>query len=168
MEALAAVSLVGTIVQFVDFSGKLISKSIRLYRDGALVENVDIETATNNLVVLNEKLKDNDILAGEGTLQSLSQSCHNAATDLLSALNKVKVKDRQQQWESFRKALRSVWSKDEIRGLEQRVAKLKEELNLHIIARLRYGLLCQNSLQADRRWNSVSSSPNLSRSISIN
>jgi hypothetical protein len=51
MEALVALGLVGNIVQLVDFSGKLISKSIQLHHsyDGALVENVDVESAAKQL-----------------------------------------------------------------------------------------------------------------------
>ncbi|KAF2176852.1 hypothetical protein K469DRAFT_698113 [Zopfia rhizophila CBS 207.26] len=51
---------------------------------------------------------DDAIIVGYGVLQSLSPSCWNAAIDLLVALDKVKVDDRQQKWESIRKALRSV------------------------------------------------------------
>jgi hypothetical protein len=42
---------------------------------------------------------------GDGALQSLSLSCREAAIDLLEALGEVKVKDRQQKWESIRKGL---------------------------------------------------------------
>jgi len=140
MEALVAIGLVGNIIQFVDFSGKLITKSIELYHsyDGALAENVDIETATKHLTVLVKKLKDDAIITGDGALQNLSLACQKAAIDLLVALDKVKVKNRQQKWESIRKALRSVWSNEEIRELEQRLAKFKEELNLHVVVQLRY------------------------------
>jgi Fibronectin type III-like domain len=52
METLAIVGLIGNVVQFVDFSGKLIAKSTELYRssEGALAENIDVETATNHLL----------------------------------------------------------------------------------------------------------------------
>jgi hypothetical protein len=148
MEALVALGLVGNIVQFVDFSGKLISMSIQLYHsyDGTSVENVDVETATKHLMVLSEKLKDGATTAGDKALQSLCHSCQNAATDLLAALNKVKVKDRQQRWESVRKALRSVWSEKEIKGLEDRLAKFKEDLSLYIVVDLRY--LCHFRVSA--------------------
>ena len=144
MEALAAIGLVGNIVQFVDFSGKLIAESTKLYHsyDGALAENVDIETATKHLAVLIKKLKDDAIIVGDGALQNLSLLCQNAAIDLLVALDKVKVKNRQQRWSSIRKALRSVWSKEEIRELEQRLAKFKEELSLHVVVQLRYVNSC--------------------------
>ncbi len=140
MESLALIGLVGNIVQFVDFSGKLISKSSELYHsyDGALSENVDIETTTKHLTVLSKKLKDEATAVGDGALQTLSLACHKAAIDLLVALDKIKVKNRQQKWESIRKALRSVWSKEEIKELEQRLRRFKEELNLHIIVQLRF------------------------------
>ena len=139
MEALAVIGLVGNIVQFVDLSSRLVAKSTELYYsyDGALAENVDIEITTKHLTVLIQKLKEDAITVGDGALQKLSLACQKTATDLLLALDKVKVKNRQQKWESIRKALQSVWSKEEIRELEQRLAKFKEELNLHVVVQLR-------------------------------
>jgi hypothetical protein len=139
MEALAIIGLVGNIVQFVDFSGKLISKSTELYRssEGALAENIDIEMATNHLVLLNSKLKDAAAATGDSALENLCKSCNTAAEKLLAALAKVKVNGQQQKWKSMRKALRSVWSKEEIGELERRLSKFREELNLHIVVDLR-------------------------------
>jgi hypothetical protein len=56
MEPLVAISLVGNIVHFVDFSSKLISRTVEGYRsaDGAFVDNANLEIATNDLVALNE------------------------------------------------------------------------------------------------------------------
>ena len=61
MEPLTIIRLVGNIVQFVDFSGKLISKSTELYRsgEGALAENIDTETATTHLVWLKQQASKN-------------------------------------------------------------------------------------------------------------
>jgi hypothetical protein len=140
METLAVIGLVGNIVQFVEFSGKLISKSTEIYRssEGALAENIDTETATNHLVLLNSKLQSAATTTGDGALESLCKSCGTAADELLAALDKVKVKGKQDKWKSIRKALWSVWSKEEIADLERRLARLKEELNLHVVVGLRY------------------------------
>jgi hypothetical protein len=140
METLAVIGLVGNIVQFVDYSGKLISKSTELYRssEGALAENIDTETATNHLVLLNSKLQNAAATTGDSTLESLCKSCGTAADQLLAALDKVKVKGKQDKWKSIRKALQSVWSKKEIEELERRLARLQEELNLHVVVGLRY------------------------------
>jgi len=139
METLAVISLVGNIIQFVDFSGKLISKSVQLCQssEGALVENIDTETATNHLILLNDKLKDTATSTGDKALQDLCEACLTVARELLDALDKVKVKGKHEKWKSIRKALRSVWSKEYIEELERRLAKLRTELNLHLLVDLR-------------------------------
>jgi urease accessory protein UreF len=151
METLAIIGIVGNIVQFVDFTGKLISKSTELYRssEGALAENIDTKTATNHLVLLNSKLQNAATTAGDSALESLCKSCGTAADELLAALDKVKVKGKQDKWKSIRKALRSVWSKEEIEELERRLARLKEELNLHVVV----GLRCVRMLIGIHRAN---------------
>jgi hypothetical protein len=76
---------------------KLISKSIQLYRssDGALPENVDTEMATNHLLLLNSKLRGSANTAGHVALENLRISCSTVAVELLGALDKLKVSDRQ-------------------------------------------------------------------------
>lgn len=155
MEPLTIIGLVGTIVQFVDFSGKLISKSTELYRsgEGALAENIDTETATTHLVLLNSKLQKTTVTTGDSALEKLCTSCGAVADDLLVALDKIKVKGISDRWKTIRKALQSVWSKEEIEGLERRLAKLKEELNLHLVVDLRcvriaVGFDCANEIRA--------------------
>ncbi len=139
MESLAAVGLAANIIQFVDFSGKLILKTAEIYKSGsgALVENVDIETATKDLTGLSAKLHDSINPAGDTVLRELCQSCDTVAKELLSALDRVKLHGKQQKWKSFRKALRSVWSKEDIMSLEQRLARFRDELNLHVTVDLR-------------------------------
>jgi tetratricopeptide (TPR) repeat protein len=140
METLAVIGLVGNIVQFVDFSGKLVSKSAELYRssEGALAENSDIETAINHLVLINNKLKDAATTTGDSALQSLCKSCGTTADQLLAVLDKVKVKGKQDKWKSIRKALRSVWSKEEIEELGRRLERFRGELNLHLTVDIRW------------------------------
>ena len=139
MEVVAAIGLAGNIIQFVDLCGKLISKTAEIYRSsvGALVENVNIETATDDLALLSTTLQDSANSADDTALRELCQSCNIVAKKLLSALNKVKVQGKQQKWKSFRKALRSVWSKEDIALLEQRLARLRDELNLRVAVDLR-------------------------------
>lgn len=140
METLAIVSLVGNVVQFVDFSSKLIAKSTELYRssEGALAENIDAETAARHLVLINNKIQATVTAVSDEALKRLCESCRTTADELLAALDKVKVNGKQGRWKSTRKALRSVWTKEKIRELEGRLAKFKEELNLHIVVDLRY------------------------------
>ncbi|RHZ55337.1 hypothetical protein CDV55_100143 [Aspergillus turcosus] len=138
MEALAAISLVGNIVQFVDFSSKLISTAAQLYhsREDALTENINIEAVTNDLVLLNNKLEASAPV-DDIQLVRLSESCKNVAYDLLAVLDKVKVKVNPRYIGSIRKAFRSVWSREDIEKLQQQLAMFREELNLHVCVDLR-------------------------------
>jgi cysteinyl-tRNA synthetase len=151
MDPLTIIGLVGNIVQFVDFSGKLISKSTELYQssEGALAENINTETVTNHLVLLNNKLKNAATSTSDSALERLCKSCGTAADELLAALDNVKVKGKQTKWKSMRKALRSVWSKEEIKELERRLARLREELNLHVTVDLRSVLVLLGISYAD-------------------
>ncbi|KAH0543424.1 hypothetical protein FGG08_002282 [Glutinoglossum americanum] len=142
METLAALGLVGNIVQFVDFGGKLISKSIQLYQfsDGTLVESIDTGTATNHLVLLNGKINGSAHAAGDVALQKLCIPCGAVAVELLGALDRLKIRGKQERWEGMRKVIRSVWSKEDIRGMEKRLASSREELSLHVVVDLRPSL----------------------------
>jgi hypothetical protein len=135
MEVLAIVGLVSNIVQFVDFGCKLTSKSVELYQSssGMLAENIDTEAATNHLVILNDKIKDGAVAADNGALKDLCISCGATAAELLAVLGKVKVQGKHTKWKSMREALRSVWSKEEVEGLERRLLSLRDELNLHVV-----------------------------------
>ena len=59
LDPLTALSVAGNIVQFVDFTVKLISKGNELYKsaDGALVDNRDLEAIASNLARLTERLR---------------------------------------------------------------------------------------------------------------
>jgi hypothetical protein len=138
MDPITAVSLAGTVIQFVDFTSKLVSKSTELYRSGrgVLAENADIETTTADLTKLNGRLKQTTAV-GDSDLQALCQACGDVAEQLLAALAKVKVNGKGQKWQSLRKALRSIWSKEEIGQLEQRLASFRGELHLRITIGMR-------------------------------
>jgi hypothetical protein len=86
---------------------------------------------------LNNNLKDAAISTGDRALETLCQSCIATAKELLAALDKIKVKGEKGRWESMRKALLSVWNKKDIEELERRLARIKEELNLHIVVDIR-------------------------------
>jgi len=58
---------------------------------------------------------------------------------------------KKEEWESMRKALRSLWSKEKIQEIEKRLASFREELNLHIVVDLR----CVNRLICGGRPNDI-------------
>jgi hypothetical protein len=138
MDPLTAVSLVGTVITLVEFSRELLSSAGEIYRDSALTQWTDLETATNSLLELNGKLQTaTGITEHDPALGKLCEALQEVANELLSKLFKLKVQGKRGKWKSMRAALESVWSKGAIDSLEKRLAKYREELNLRITASLR-------------------------------
>lgn len=139
MDALAAVGLVGNIVQFIDFAGKLVSKTREGYcsADGALIEHADLETVAVDLLALIDKVTPHSDINSSASFNALCLSCTDIASELLAALDKLKVQGKKTKWRSFRKALRSVWTKEEIQSIEKQLSSFRDEINLHIVINLR-------------------------------
>ena len=58
LDPLIAVSLAGNIVQFIDFTTKLVSKGHKIYKttDGILIENAELEAITRKIIALNNRI----------------------------------------------------------------------------------------------------------------
>ena len=139
MEAIGSVGLAASLLQFIDFTSKLVASSSELYRssDGLLDENRQIETATNHLVLLNTKVKEAAVSASDEPLNQLSEACKATADELITALNKLKIHGSHSKRTTIRKALQAAWCKEDISQLEARLSRFRNQLNLHILVDLR-------------------------------
>ena len=148
LDPLTALSVAGTIVQFVDFSSKLLAKSREIYESasGASIDNNQLEAIAKDLEGLNARLRkplpsqqsldDSDI-----SLVKLGEQCAGVAAELIHALEELKVRGTTHlRWKSFRKALKSVRKREEVEAITLRLQNFREELNLHILVNLRYVL----------------------------
>ncbi|MCJ1381965.1 hypothetical protein MMC17_005077 [Xylographa soralifera] len=144
LDPFTALSLAGTVVQFVDFGNKLIKEGSELYHSasGALSVNAELENITVNLKAVTKKLetpsptntRSTETTKETEALRSLAESCSEAADELLKVLEDLKVKGANRQWQSFRQALRSSHKKDQIRKIEKKLDKLQQMLNTRLIA----------------------------------
>lgn len=106
MEALTSLSVASSVIQFVDFGSKLLSKSKKLYKskDGVLSSTIDSERIVldlNSLLVsLRRKLPENRILSGQSpqkrsendeALDDLCKRSVEIAEQLLRRLEKLRV-----------------------------------------------------------------------------
>jgi hypothetical protein len=143
LDPLTAIGLAGNIVQFVDFSFKIVSKAseIKQSADGVLTENLDLEIVTRDLVAINARLKESlqnpsvtvSLTQEQGRLDDLRERCTEVADELLDALNKLKAKGSKGRWKSLRHALKSVWDRDKIIQIQSRLTCFKGELELRIL-----------------------------------
>lgn len=147
VDPVTAVALASSIVQFVDFSSKLLSKSHQIHRSatGTLVEHQHLETTTTDLLQLQSKLQlslrpesaTGELTNDERALDSLSRSCVGLGNELLEKLQKLKISGNRKQWKSFRQAFKSIWSKKAVDGLSWRLKGLREEMDTRMIVHLR-------------------------------
>jgi hypothetical protein len=122
LDPFTAIGLAGNIVQFVDFSIKIVSKAseIKQSTDGVLRENWDLEIVTKGLIAINARLKDSVHSPGialtqeHHRLDDLRERCTEVAGELLDALNELKARGSKSRWKSLRHALKSVWDRDTI------------------------------------------------------
>ena len=113
MEALTALSVAASVIQFVDFGSRLLSNSRKLYKSagGGLSENIDVELITNDVITLiqslRRKLPENRPLSkpssgdrvpstgskdDDDTIDHLCKRCVEIAEELLRRLEKLKIK----------------------------------------------------------------------------
>ncbi|KAI9785343.1 MAG: hypothetical protein M1839_000361 [Geoglossum umbratile] len=144
VDPFSALGVAGNIVQFVDFTSKLFSKSRELYKSasGTTAENEELGKVTRELQALCVSLASATRTAPESArrgsndaaLRELSKSCKDAADELLTALGDLKAGGPHRRWQSFYQALRTVWKKEKIRAMEDKIASYRNVLGLQLMA----------------------------------
>jgi hypothetical protein len=158
MDPLTAVSLAGTVVQFVDFTSKLISAGGQLYEARELESSKAVtesaqqiqRLATSSIAHLQEcniKLSQrvgsrpgiNYTKNDEALLKEICLKCSGEAEILIKRLAKLQVPEdsKHRGWESLEKALISVWSKKDIERMNQRLVEHRVQINSQVLLSLR-------------------------------
>lgn len=147
LEALAAVSLASSVIEFVDFTVKVISKGNEYYNsiDGNLEDNTELMTISENFVRLSKRLETSlvalpdsgKLSEDEKALKRVVQTCHDLALKLRTTLDRLKVSTNGQKWKSFRQALKAHWSKTEIDEPLNQLRLAREELIIHLLLVMR-------------------------------
>jgi hypothetical protein len=155
MDPLTALSLTGTIVQFVDFGSKLLVECHQLYKSksGSLTANDELSLATEDLRMVVDKLQQSSPEAHFSPLNSSTSEeperlvtfpriCAESkllAQELLERLENLKTtKTEGRLWRSLQQVLRISWSRNEISGLEKRLSRLRDALGTNILVLLRF------------------------------
>lgn len=140
-------SIASAVVQFVDFTSKLVSKGNEYHKsaNGALVEHNELRAVSNNLVVLSTGL--DDALASfqlekkpsreEQALKNVVEDCRRAASEFIEVLDTFKVSGGHQRWKSFRQAFKTIWNKDQIAEMLGKLNLARDQLVIHLLVSIR-------------------------------
>jgi hypothetical protein len=149
MDPLTAISFAGTVVQFVDFSSKLISASVELYKKSKLDVHDQANAAANDILDYSTKLQRTlrepgssaTLSEDDRLLESICKGCDDLAHDLIARLDKLKVpenkKGKVKTWPSLSIALQSMWKREELSEIQERLKEYRQQIDSRIIHSLR-------------------------------
>lgn len=152
LDPLTALGVAGNCLQLIDFGCKLVSEGNEIYHatGGAIEDNVVAEALSNDLSSLTKSLSgsltkwvenhgNTQLDADETRLRNICDRCTEIAVELNVHLQKLRVDKGQkfQRLRSYKQALISVWQKDKINAIEQRLDKYHREIDTHILIGLR-------------------------------
>jgi hypothetical protein len=159
MDPISALSLASNVIAFVDFGCKVVSQTRQIYKsvNGTLSDKVFIEALTDDLVALATNLEqsspntdsekyDGYLSEDSVALGDLCRRCKLIAADLLSKLERVKVKDgsANRNWQSFKTALRATLGREEMDRLASQLSEIRSEIEFRVL--LNFRLLCSCQL----------------------
>jgi hypothetical protein len=150
MDPFTALSLAGTVVQFVDFGSKVISKGRGIYKDAEASADAQCPMLTKDLLDYSTKFEQSlktkddprpltDEQAAEiAQPERLCQDCRKMANDLLVRVEKLKVTTdgKHRGWESFQKAFLSTWSATELSEIQQKLGDYHKVLDSRVLRSL--------------------------------
>lgn len=124
-------SVAGYVLRFVDFGLKATSKAREIFKsvDGALPENIDIETLTEDNARVEERLE-----ASAGATTGCEYLCHVctqctlAAEDLLGALRSLRVEGKKNRWKS------AMWGKKRVEKLREKLLRWTDEIQFYVLS----------------------------------
>ena len=138
------ISLAASIIQIIDLSSRVVSKSIDIYRssDGQLIEHNEIDEVTKALSASARRIDQLITNSASRTDAEIEQEqlgvkCREIADKLVEVLNKLKSSGRPGKWRSFRQALKAAWNEDKIAGLEKRLDRYRQQMIANIVETLR-------------------------------
>ncbi|KAI1208989.1 uncharacterized protein F4807DRAFT_106299 [Annulohypoxylon truncatum] len=141
MEPLSALSLAGNVLQFIEFTTKVLSSSVEVYKSsaGASDSTIALEDIYQQLSSFSDGFTATQgstrLSANELALRSIADSCSADCTRLLTVLNGVKVNGDHRAWKSFRAALKLAWKgEQEIERLTSQLRDRQSMMTLHICA----------------------------------
>ncbi|KAL9114090.1 MAG: hypothetical protein Q9227_001862 [Pyrenula ochraceoflavens] len=156
---LDVLSIAAAVVQFVEFSSRIISKGNEYHKsaDGALVENKELEVVASNIEELSMRLHQSldskakqalrknlehspksqretqPLSMEEQALRAVVDTCEVLASDLLEALERLKLSGKSSRWKSFRQAFKTIWTKEKIEAMLAKLGQAQQQLVVNLL-----------------------------------
>ncbi|KAF2111531.1 hypothetical protein BDV96DRAFT_526639 [Lophiotrema nucula] len=154
VDPFSALSIAASVVQFIDFASRLLSKSNQIRKHGSAIDVEYLSTKTQDLILLSGGLRSDPGDASgfqDEALNAIAKSCADIADLLIRSLSKLsKNKSKISTWTSIRLALKSIWNEDQIEALSKQLDGYRQQLALRLLVILNAKYDKQNSESANR------------------
>lgn len=146
MEAVAAFSLAGTILQFLDTGSRFINLAISLHNRGQDQVDESTNEITHDLDRIVKDLQSQGFSNPDSTasnngqdngLHRLVKHCGEVAEELLGNLCEHQVHDQRRKRDALKLALKRVWNDKKIAELRERLDGFRNQINVHLLVLLR-------------------------------
>jgi hypothetical protein len=144
MDPMSALTIAASVVQFVDYAGKVITSTKRIYKtyNNDAGENVDVKTITESLVSFYKDLSDNlqttmAVSSHDQPMISLCQRCRITCDELIAVLASLS-KQACSVWGSFQVAIGSIWGADKVKELRSRIDDYRQQMTMILLLSLKY------------------------------
>jgi hypothetical protein len=150
LDPINALSLAANVFQFIDLGVKVVSKGKQIYRSqaGLTLNFLDLQIIAEDVSIvagyidrsLQVVSQVGGLSAEDQALESLSRECLAAARELKGTLDTFKLEPATtaRKWKSVRQALKSVWHKEKVDAMAERLRGFREQLDSGILVSLRY------------------------------
>lgn len=143
LDPASALGLAAALVQLTGFVKGILSDSHEIYRstDGALVRNIELESVCrrfDELMLITETRS--RATQADDQLARLSNDTRKITKELLERLGKLKLDAGDSKWKTVRRAIESVMQSKDVKDLEARLDKQREQIGTALLLSQRYTL----------------------------
>lgn len=140
MDPLSAISLAGTILQFIELGSKVMLKisEYQTSTSGLIAGHQEVESVAADLRSLSDKIQRSALEARDSVLAELCATCNKLAWELLAEIQKLEIRGAKRRWDCLCKVVLSCWNKGKIADLQRRMSEVRAQLNLHVVVDLQY------------------------------
>jgi len=148
MDAISALGVAGTVVQFVQFATALVNNVREIHRSasGASLATQELEAIHSTLSQFSKDLRDSPP-GGPSRygkeLEVLVERCKDDCDQLLKLADQLKVEsgEKKRWWKSFQKAMLELWTQKDVEDLRQRISDSQASMVLVLCVSSRYEIV---------------------------
>jgi hypothetical protein len=135
MDPVTAVGFAANILNFIDYSHKVVTGTVEVFKSGSTSKNVHVSEIIGDLKDAAEQMRKwpPGKSGHEKALHQLSAPCQELAQRLINLLARLSTTPGKSKWMSVRVVLRSMRKDGEIEELEKTLDKYRSQILLRLI-----------------------------------